>query len=270
LAGQEATLADQNSGYVRRGLIKTSEPTDEATLAELMIAEGYYRGAPHPTDSLARLQSLVFTRRGESKLYWNATGTWSYNAISQPSNDVPANDYSFATSEMARPIWGVLNKAGGMIVPAPTVPWLGMVFNAITYANPLPSWVTTYSGRGVINSDTYTFLGISVAPYTSRVMSISGGPSQRFGQVLAHPITLQIGYTGIDQRIRPLNAGYADASGKTLVLPDGTHPTEPILLDASGYRLASPGPATATYIDVNEAQGGFRELAFGGILPGCT
>lgn len=166
----------------------------------------------------------------------------------------------------------VLNSAGDFPDPLPvgqdSIMVATITFKTTADANTL----TTF--RKSINTDAFVIEGKTVNAKHARIRKIKLGKRKWRGDNPYRDGTIELAILDNDEddwEIRWLDAGYRYLDSTTGKLKkattegDDSDPVQPVLLDGSGNRLASPSPSTAVF---NETPW-YRLKTFVGNIPGC-
>lgn len=147
----------------------------------------------------------------------------------------------------------ILNSAGDPFDPPVEI---DDSWNVVTVKKNLlvvPSWILQY--RKATNSDAFSVDGFEVDVGQAKMKKVAVGKVQQRNEISFRPVTLvmHLREEGWDEPV--LDKGYrekksGDATKRVAMTnDDGTKPSQQILLDGSGSKLANPSPSNAVYLE---------------------
>lgn len=244
----------------------TARADDDLTVADYLHNNGYRIGGPHPNDPLSFLHRIDPRNQTFSPNVWLSTLNYSRR---RRDPDDPLDDpveISITNEKQQIPVWA-FNSAGDLYDPLPLRDSNIKVANVtVTVPGNIPTTVLNF--EDAVNTDTYTIGGLTVAPFKSKCSPFDVSiEKDRLGQPM-RIMRFGIQISRRDLRLNALDMGWRelDADGNVVKIPNITVPA---ILNGSGHAVANPTVFDQVFNVIPEAEGGYTELAFGGVLPGC-
>ncbi len=134
----------------------------------------------------------------------------------------------------------------------------------------IPSWVLAY--EDAVNTDAYTVGGMSVPEFRSKCSPFDISIEESRLGVPMRVLKFGIQISREDMRLNTINMGFREiVDGKLVNITndDGTRITVPALLNGFSA-VQDPTPADREVLIIEEDDGGYAELPFAGVLPGCN
>lgn len=201
-----------------------------------------------PTDPEAWCDSIT-PKCADGYAGWDVTVTWTTEDVSRDSEGNPQSKtnplsepalFDWDGEQYQRP--AIVDRNGNLIGNAAGDPYdppemiddSRLVCRVEKNVAAVPGWLLAF--RDAVNASAFTLDGLQVATGQAKFQRLSLSREQVRNDVRYRSLKFEIHLREEGWRLRPINAGFRDASGEAIVLPDGTYPTAPVPLlpDGSG------------------------------------
>lgn len=200
------------------------------------------------TDPEAWCDSIT-PKCGNGYTGWDVTVTWTTENISRDADNTPQAKtnplsepalFDWDGEQYQRP--AIIDTSGNLIGNAAGDPYdppemiddSRLVCRVEKNVAAVPGWLLAF--RDAVNSGPFALDGLGVAAGQAKFQRLSLSRQQVRNGVRYRVLKFEIHLRAEGWRLRPINAGFRDANGEAIVLPDGTYPTAPVPLlpDGSG------------------------------------
>jgi len=263
----ELTGTAKNTRGMRRYVRKFGFKVDTAAEAKNIYAIGSHASVPvigslYPHDSQAWCEDLDI-RSPKPFRYWVVTATYTTERTARDENDEPQAKTDPLT-EPAQFDWSgeqfqrdavtdntgqlIGNAAGDPYDPPEQIDDSRLMCRVEKNVASIPTWLLDY--QDAVNSTSFVLDGLPISPEQAKFQRLSLSRKQIRNDTLYRVLSFEIHLRRDGWRLKPLNQGFRDNTGKQIQLPDGTYPTAPVPLKADGSGpLDPPTLATANYGD---------------------
>lgn len=236
--------------------VRTSTPADgEEVVLAACDSNGAALGDAHPDTAAAYCQRRTADNMSATKVFWIVTCHYSNKLIDNPLDEdakIKVSGQLFTAPIMFDANGDLItNSANQQLVdPAPEADFPRRLITVRKNVAEPPGGI--FDLQNTLNEDAFTIWpsygsGLVVGALKAKLREPEiEGPETRNGvEYFVLSLTIDWRSEGWDDPL--LDAGYADIDGKKLFAGGGvdkTEPSQPIPLNGSGLKLASPGPTT--------------------------
>lgn len=245
--------------YTRGWLIKVDDKTDrEDTVSGATGLPAYGEAHPAPIATAAYATKIKYSPFVQkSDMAWLAVAT--YTSLRNRDSTNGSSDevlISWSSELYQEPVFrdvtgkGIQNSAGDYFIdPSPMRDASHLVAKISANVSSVPAWVITY--LNAVNGGTINIGGLNIAPGVAKVQRIDIGERQYRGSNVFYPMNIEINMREQGWRYQPLDAGFRERGDTdqlvTILSDDDTVPTQPVLLNGAGKKLANPTPESAIF-----------------------
>lgn len=267
-----ARFSGGNWTYSRTWLVKTDNKLDRENIVAGASGLPVYAEA-HPANANAYANEISYAQKDGTDTIWLVTATYTTerNLNSNPASDevLVSWDSEIYQEALFQDVDNdaIVNSAGDYFIdPVPTRDEAYLIAKVRANVSSVPSWVIDL--QNAVNDSQITVGGLTIGVGQAKLQRLSIGEREVRDSTTFYPLSFELHIKKEGWRLKPLDAGFRQlVNGQPVAIKDDQEQeiTQPALLNGAGVLLASPGPATAQFLDFEIYQE--RDLT---VMPGVS